>query len=94
MAQGLPKVPPLLLHHELQNVATFAARAKASPGAGIWEDHKRGGARVGMKGAETDEVLTRLPELNRFADDFSDVQAVFDFFDYRHLKSVSRLKAS
>ena len=80
-AQGLGKIPAFLLHHKAEDIAALVALPKAAPGAGIREDDKGRGARVGMERAEARVVLARPAQLHRLGDQVYDIDAGLDLID-------------
>ena len=80
-AQGLGKIPALFLHHIAEDIAALVALPEAAPGAGILEDDKSRGARVGMEGAKSRVVLPRAAQLHRLGDQVYDIDAGLDLID-------------
>jgi len=87
LLQRTPKVEPLKLHREVEDVATTVA-SEAMPALTIREDVERRGL-LRMEGAEALEVSTGFLELHVPADEIGDIEAFLDFVDNIHVCTLT-----
>ena len=87
--QRFAEIPTLFFHDELKDIAAFIAFTETAPGAAFRENHKRGGAGIGVKWTETGIVLPRTAELYRIGYQVYNIHAIFNFVYSCHIGCVS-----
>ena len=74
------EINPILLHHELENIAALVAFAETTPRPGFGPDDKRGRMLVGMERTKAGIVPAGLAQFDpRLGNEVNDINLGFDF---------------